>query len=84
MGPYGINLPHVHSRAIEINFSVDGDFDVDVFQENDGPFILNELHKNQVAGFPKIFFYDLHKIIRSELRNVKNVVVYKHLNRIFS
>ncbi len=53
MGPCGINLPHAHPRATEINFSVDVDFDVDFFQENGGPFILNVLHKNQVAGFPK-------------------------------
>jgi len=53
LGPCGINLPHTHPRATEINFSIDGDFEVGFFQENGGPFILNVLHKNQVAVFPK-------------------------------
>ncbi|CAF4294923.1 unnamed protein product, partial [Adineta steineri] len=53
LGPCGINLPHAHPRATEINFSVDGDFQIGFFQENGASFIMNELHKNQVAVFPK-------------------------------
>ncbi|CAF1308435.1 unnamed protein product [Adineta steineri] len=53
LGPCGINLPHTHPRATEINFSVDGDFQVGFYQENGATFIMNEVHKNQVAVFPK-------------------------------
>jgi len=53
LGPCGMNLPHTHPRATEINYSVDGDFIVGFYQENSGEFILNEIHKNQVAVFPK-------------------------------
>ena len=53
LGPCGINLPHTHPRATEINYSVDGDFIVGFYQENGGEFIMNEIHKNQVAVFPK-------------------------------
>ncbi|CAF1424338.1 unnamed protein product [Adineta steineri] len=53
LGPCGINLPHTHPRATEINFSVDGDFQVGFFQENSASFVMNEIHKNQVAVFPK-------------------------------
>lgn len=53
LGPCGINLPHTHPRATEINYSVDGDFVIGFYQENDAEFILNELHKNQVAVFPQ-------------------------------
>jgi oxalate decarboxylase/phosphoglucose isomerase-like protein (cupin superfamily) len=48
-----MNLPHTHPRATEINFSVDGDFIVGFYQENGAEFIMNEIHKNQVAVFPK-------------------------------
>ncbi|CAF1108993.1 unnamed protein product [Adineta steineri] len=53
LAPCGINLPHTHPRATEINFSVDGDFQIGFFQENGASFIMNEIHKNQVAVFPK-------------------------------
>ncbi|CAF3557958.1 unnamed protein product [Adineta steineri] len=53
LGPCGINLPHTHPRATEINFSVDGDFQVGFYQENGATFIMNEVHKNQVAVFPR-------------------------------
>jgi hypothetical protein len=53
LSPCGINLPHTHPRATEINFSVDGDFIVGFYQENSGAFIMNEIHKNQVAVFPQ-------------------------------
>ena len=53
LNPCGINLPHTHPRATEINFSVDGHFQIGFFQENGATFIMNELYKNQVAVFPK-------------------------------
>lgn len=53
LGPCGINLPHTHPRATEINFSVDGDFQVGFFQEGDSAFVMNNLHRNQAAIFPK-------------------------------
>ena len=53
LGPCGINLPHTHPRATEINYSVDGDFIIGFYQENGAQFILNELHKNQAAVFPQ-------------------------------
>ncbi|CAF1061308.1 unnamed protein product [Adineta ricciae] len=53
LGPCGINLPHTHPRATEINYSVDGHFQVGFYQENGAAFIMNEIQKNQVAVFPK-------------------------------
>ncbi|CAF1659750.1 unnamed protein product, partial [Didymodactylos carnosus] len=53
LGPCGINLPHTHPRATEINFSVDGDFMVGFFQENSGMFVMNTIHKGMAAVFPQ-------------------------------
>jgi hypothetical protein len=53
LGPCGINLPHTHPRATEINYSVDGNFTVGFYQENGAVFIMNEVLKNQVAVFPQ-------------------------------
>ncbi|UJR38253.1 hypothetical protein I4U23_030926 [Adineta vaga] len=53
LGPCGMNLPHTHPRATEINYSVDGHFQIGFYQENGAAFIMNELHSGQVAVFPK-------------------------------
>jgi oxalate decarboxylase/phosphoglucose isomerase-like protein (cupin superfamily) len=53
LGPCGINLPHTHPRATEINFSVDGDFQVGFYQENGAVFIMNDVYANQAAVFPQ-------------------------------
>ncbi|CAF1105208.1 unnamed protein product [Rotaria sordida] len=49
----GINLPHTHPRATEINFSVDGDFDVGFLQENGVGFIMNTVRRGMAAVFPQ-------------------------------
>jgi hypothetical protein len=83
LGPCGINLPHTHPRATEINFSVDGDLIVGFYQENGAEFIMNEVHKNQVAVFPKgaiHFEQNLNCVpatFVAALPNVESVVVYK-------
>jgi hypothetical protein len=53
LDPCGINLPHTHPRATEINFSVNGDFQVGFYQENGAVFIMNDVHANQAAVFPQ-------------------------------
>jgi hypothetical protein len=83
LGPCGINLPHTHPHATEINFSVDGDFIVGFYQENGAEFIMNEVHKNQVAVFPKgaiHFEQNLNCVpttFVAALSNVESVVDYK-------
>ncbi|CAF1398077.1 unnamed protein product [Rotaria sordida] len=49
----GINLPHTHPRATEINFSVDGDFDVGFLQENGVSFVSNKVKRGTAAIFPQ-------------------------------
>jgi hypothetical protein len=53
LNPCGMNLPHTHPRATEINFSVDSDFEVGFYQENGAFFVMNMVHKNQAAVFPQ-------------------------------
>ncbi|CAF1293659.1 unnamed protein product [Adineta steineri] len=46
------NFPGLINHGIAMTI-VDGDFQIGFFQENGASFIMNELHKNQVAVFPK-------------------------------
>jgi len=50
--PCGINLPHLHPRATEINFIVEGEFQVGFFSENEGKFVGNTLNPGMVTVFP--------------------------------
>ncbi|CAF3771345.1 unnamed protein product [Rotaria sp. Silwood1] len=49
----GINLPHTHPRATEINFSINGDFDVGFLQENGVSFVSNKVKRGTAAIFPQ-------------------------------
>jgi len=51
--PCGINLPHIHPRATEINFIVSGEFQAGFFSENGGKFIGHTLKPGMVTVFPK-------------------------------
>ena len=53
VGPCGINLPHTHPRATEINFVVSGSFEVGFFQENGARFIMNTVNTGQASIFPQ-------------------------------
>jgi hypothetical protein len=48
----GINLPHTHPRATEINFSVDGDFEVGFLQESGTGFVMNTIRRGMATVFP--------------------------------
>jgi len=50
--PCGINLPHFHPRATEINFIVEGVFQAGFFSENEGKFVGNTLSPGMVTVFP--------------------------------
>jgi len=51
--PCGINLPHIHPRATEINFIVEGEFQAGFFSENEGKFVGNTLKPGMVTVFPR-------------------------------
>jgi len=51
--PCGINLPHIHPRATEINFIVQGEFQAGFFSENGGHFIGHTLKPGMVTVFPR-------------------------------
>jgi oxalate decarboxylase/phosphoglucose isomerase-like protein (cupin superfamily) len=53
IGPCGMNLPHTHPRATEINFAVNGTFETGFFQENGARFITNTVVAGQVTIFPQ-------------------------------
>jgi len=50
--PCGINLPHTHPRATEINFIVSGSFRAGFFMENGARFIGNTLTPGMMTIFP--------------------------------
>jgi len=50
--PCGLNLPHTHPRATEVNFIVSGTFRIGFFQENEARFIGNNLTTGQMTIFP--------------------------------
>jgi len=51
--PCGINLPHTHPRATEINFILSGTFLAGFFEENGARFIGNVLHAGMATVFPR-------------------------------
>jgi len=50
--PCGINLPHVHPRATELFFVVEGTFKTSFIEENTGRTIVNVLKPGQATFFP--------------------------------
>jgi len=53
IGPCGINLPHIHPRATEINIIIEGKFETGFFQENNAVFVMNDLEKGEATVFPQ-------------------------------
>jgi len=51
--PCGINLPHIHPRATEINYAAKGDFQTGFYQENGAKFVGHIVREGQVSVFPK-------------------------------
>ncbi|KAJ7755897.1 RmlC-like cupin domain-containing protein [Mycena metata] len=53
LGPCGINTPHTHPRATEINFSVNGTLRTGMLAENGARFIVNDLPPGSMTVFPQ-------------------------------
>ena len=51
--PCGINLPHIHPRATELFYVVEGQFQTGFLEENDGRIILNNLKQGETTFFPQ-------------------------------
>jgi oxalate decarboxylase/phosphoglucose isomerase-like protein (cupin superfamily) len=49
----GINLPHIHPRATELFYVVEGSFQTAFLEENGGRVILNNLTQGQTTFFPR-------------------------------
>ena len=49
----GINLPHIHPRATELFYVVEGRFQTGFVEENGGRVILNNVTKGQLTFFPE-------------------------------
>jgi len=53
LGPCGINTPHTHPRATEINFSVNGTLRAGLLTENGARFVINDLTPGVASVFPQ-------------------------------
>ncbi|KAJ7809037.1 RmlC-like cupin domain-containing protein [Mycena olivaceomarginata] len=53
LGPCGMNTPHTHPRATEINLSVNGTLRTGLLSENGARFVFNELPPGAMTVFPK-------------------------------
>ncbi|KAJ6519008.1 RmlC-like cupin [Mycena sanguinolenta] len=53
LGPCGMNTPHTHPRATEINFSVNGTLRAGLLTENGARFVMNELPPGSMMIFPQ-------------------------------
>lgn len=53
LGPCGMNTPHVHNRATEINFVAEGRLVTNFVEENGAAPVANTLSKFQMAVFPQ-------------------------------
>ncbi|KAJ7140303.1 RmlC-like cupin domain-containing protein [Mycena crocata] len=53
LGPCGMNTPHTHPRATEINFSVNGTLRTGMLTENGARFVVNELPPGTMTVFPQ-------------------------------
>lgn len=53
LGPCGMNTPHVHPRATELNVVVEGRLVTNFFLENGAKPIANTLNRFQMAVFPQ-------------------------------
>ena len=53
LGPCGYNSPHVHPRATEFNFAVNGTLQTGFLSENGARFVFNEVPPGSATFFPK-------------------------------
>ncbi|KAJ7149204.1 RmlC-like cupin [Mycena crocata] len=53
LGPCGVNTPHTHPRATEVNFSVNGTLRTGLLTENGARFIFNDLPPGSMTVFPQ-------------------------------
>ncbi|OAQ67868.2 methylitaconate delta2-delta3-isomerase [Pochonia chlamydosporia 170] len=53
LGPCGMNTPHVHNRATELNFVAEGRLVTNFVEENGAAPVANTLSKFQMAVFPQ-------------------------------
>ncbi|CAF1503246.1 unnamed protein product [Didymodactylos carnosus] len=53
IGPCGINLPHTHPHATEMNLILDGKFQSGFYDFNTNTFVMNEVRKHMVSLFPR-------------------------------
>ncbi|KAJ7931674.1 RmlC-like cupin [Mycena leptocephala] len=53
LGPCGINTPHTHPRATEINFSVNATLRTGMLSENGARFVMNDLPPGSMTVFPQ-------------------------------
>ncbi|KIP11055.1 hypothetical protein PHLGIDRAFT_173935 [Phlebiopsis gigantea 11061_1 CR5-6] len=53
LGPCGMNTPHVHPRATEFNFVVNGTLSAGLLVENGARFVAHDLQSGQAAVFPR-------------------------------
>lgn len=54
LGPCGVNTPHTHPRATEINISVNGTLRTGMLAENGARFVVNELPPGSMTVFPQV------------------------------
>jgi oxalate decarboxylase/phosphoglucose isomerase-like protein (cupin superfamily) len=53
LGPCALNTPHIHPRATEFNFNVNGTLRTGFLQENGARFVMNTIYPGQAALFPQ-------------------------------
>ena len=53
LGPCGLNTPHIHPRATEFNFAVNGTLHTGMIQENGARLVLNNVTAGQATIFPR-------------------------------
>jgi len=53
INPCGINLPHIHPRASELWYVIEGEFETGFFSENGGILVMNNVTQGQVTLYPQ-------------------------------
>jgi oxalate decarboxylase/phosphoglucose isomerase-like protein (cupin superfamily) len=53
LGPCGLNTPHIHPRATEFNFAVNGTLRTGMIQENGVRVVTNDIGPGQATIFPR-------------------------------
>src|SRR5436190_11793274 len=51
--PCGMNIPHTHPRATEINFAVNGTLRTGMLAENGARFVFNNVKPGSATVFPR-------------------------------